>query len=90
MGRFFVQQCFKLHSNFNGTVNYTMSYRRDLVIDYNKTLDTDFSIFQETHVNFSHLDSTREVGDGEVKISSGKTHNLGTLARAKRTAPPIE
>ena len=64
--------------------------RRDLVISYCKTLDTDFSILQETHVNFSHLHDIRELWDGEVIISPGKTKTYGVLVLAKRTAPPIE
>ena len=64
--------------------------RRDLVISYCKTLDTDFSILQETHVNFSHLHDIRELWDGEVIISPGKTKTCGALVLAKRTAPPIE
>ena len=64
--------------------------RRDLVISYCKTLDTDFSILQETHVNFSHLHDIRELWDGEVIISPGKTKTCGVLVLAKRTAPPVE
>ena len=64
--------------------------RRDLVISYCKTLDTDFSILQETHVNFSHLHDIRELWDGEVIISPGKTKTCGVLVLAKRAAPPIE
>ena len=47
--------------------------RLDLVINYCKTVDTDFSIFQETHVNFSHLHDIRDLLDEEVIISPGKT-----------------
>ena len=35
--------------------------RRDLVINYCKTLDTEFSILQETYVNSSHLHDIREL-----------------------------
>ena len=64
--------------------------RRDLVINYCKTLDSDFSILQETHVNFSHLHDIKELSDGEVIISPGKTQTCGVLVLAKRTAPPKE
>ena len=47
--------------------------RRDLIINYCKTLDSNFSIIQETHVNFSHLHDVRELWNGEVIISPGKT-----------------
>ena len=53
--------------------------RQDLVTNYCKTLDTDFSIFQGTHVNFSHLHNIRELWDGEVIISPGKTQTCGVL-----------
>ena len=65
--------------------------RRDLVINYCKILDTDFSIFQETHVNFSHLHNIRKLWHEEIIISPRKnTHTCGVLVIAKRTAPPIE
>ena len=35
--------------------------RRDLVINYFKTLDTGFSILQEANVNFSHRHDIREL-----------------------------
>ena len=47
--------------------------RKDLVINYCKTLNSDFFILQETHVNFSHLHDIRELWDGEVLILPGKT-----------------
>ena len=53
-------------------------------------MDTDFSILQETHVNFSHLHDIRELWDGEVIISPGKTQSCGVLVLAKRTASLIE
>ena len=55
--------------------------RRDLVVNYRKTLDMNFSILQETLVNVFHLHNIRELWDGEVIIPSAKT---------KRTDPPIE
>ena len=64
--------------------------RRGLVINYCKTLDTNFSILQETYANFSHLHNIRELWNGEVIISSGKTQTFGVLVLTKRTAPPIE
>ena len=64
--------------------------RRDLVINYCKTLDTDFSILLETHVNFSHLHDIRELWDGEVIISPVKTQTCGVLVLAKRTVHPLE
>ena len=64
--------------------------RRDLVINYCKTLDSDFSILQETHVTFSHLHDIKELSDGEVIISPGKTQTCGVLVIAKRRAPPKE
>ena len=64
--------------------------RRNLVINYCKTLDTDFSILQEKHVNFSHLHDTMELWDGEVIVSPGKRQTCGVLVIAKRTALPIE
>ena len=62
--------------------------RRDLVINFCKTLDTDFSILQKTHINFPHLHNIRELWDREIIISPEKIHTCGLLA--KRTAPPIE
>ena len=53
-------------------------------------MDMDFSILQETRVNFSHLEDMRELWDGEVIISTAKTQTFGVLEQAKRTAPPIE
>ena len=38
--------------------------RLDSVINYCKTKDTDFSILQEAHVNFSHLYDIRDLWDG--------------------------
>ena len=35
--------------------------RRDIVINYCKTLDTDFSSLQKTLINFSHLHDNREL-----------------------------
>ena len=64
--------------------------RRNLVINYCKTLDTDFSILQEIHVNFPHLHNIRKLWDGEVIILPGKTKTCGVLVLGKRTAPPIE
>ena len=64
--------------------------RWDLVINYCKTFDTNFSILQETQANFSHLHDIRELWDEEVIISPGKTQTCGFLVLAKRTAPPIE
>ena len=58
--------------------------RRDLVINYCKTLDTDYSIWQEIHVNFCHLLDVREIWDGEVIISPGETQTCGVLVLAKR------
>ena len=63
--------------------------RRDLIINYCKTLDSNFSIIQETHVNFSHLHDVRELWNGEVIISPGKTQTC-VVVLWKRTAPPIE
>ena len=63
--------------------------RRDLVINYCKTLDSNFSMMQETHVNFSHLHDVRELWNGEVIISPGKAQTC-VLVLWKRTAPPIE
>ena len=63
---------------------------RDLVINYCKTLDSDFSILQETRINFSYLHDIRELWDGEVIISPGKAQTCGVLVLAKRKAPPIE
>ena len=48
--------------------------RQDLVINYRKTLDTDFSILQKTRINFPHLHNIRELWDREVIISPEKTH----------------
>ena len=54
--------------------------RRDLVINYCKTLDTDFSILQKALVNFFlHLHDIRELWN-----------SYGVLALAKRTATSIE
>ena len=64
--------------------------RRDLVINCCKTLDTDFSILQETNVNFSHLHNIREIWDGEAIILSEKTQTCGVLILAKRITSPIE
>ena len=65
--------------------------RRDLVINYCKTLDTDFSILQKTLVNFFlHLHDIRELWDVEVIIAPVKTQTYGVLALAKRTATSIE
>ena len=58
--------------------------RRDLVINYCKTLDMDYSIWQEIHVNFSHLLDVREIWDGEVTISPVETQTCGVLVLAKR------
>ena len=66
------------------------SNRRDLVINYCKTLDTDFSIWKETYVNFSHLRDIRELWDGEVIMSPGKWQTFGVLVLAKTTASPVE
>ena len=63
--------------------------RRDLVIKYCKILDTDFSILQESNVNFSYLQDIRELWDGEVIILPGKTQTCGVLVLAKRTIPPV-
>ena len=38
----------------------------------------------------SHLHELRELWDGEVIISPGKTQTCGVLVLAKKTAPPIE
>ena len=35
--------------------------RRDIVINYCKTLDTDFPILQKTLINFSHLHDIRKL-----------------------------
>ena len=51
--------------------------RLDLVINCCKTLDSDFSILQETHVKFSNLHYIREICDGEVMFSPGKTQTCG-------------
>ena len=51
--------------------------RLDLVINYCKTLDSDFSILQETHVKFSNLHDIRVFCDGEVMFSPGKTQTCG-------------
>ena len=64
--------------------------RKDLVINYRKTLDTGFSILHERHVNFSHLHDSQELSDGEVIILLGKTQTCGFLILAKRIAPPIK
>ena len=48
------------------TVGIRENNRRDLVINYCKELDTDFSILQETHVNFYHLHDIRELWDGNL------------------------
>ena len=64
--------------------------RRDIVINYCKTLDTDFPILQKTLINFSHLHDIRKLWDREVIISPGKKQTCGVLLLAKRTAPPIE
>ena len=64
--------------------------RRDKVNNYCKKLDTDSSILQETHVNFYHLHNIRELSDGEVKISPGKTKIYGILVLAKKTVYPTE
>ena len=65
------------------------SNKRDLVINYCKTMDTDFFTL-ETHVNFSHLHDIRQLWDREVIILPVKTQNYGVLVLAKRTAPPIK
>ena len=65
--------------------------RRDLVISYCKTLDTDFSILQKTLVNFFlHLHDIRELWDVEVIIAPVKTQTYGVLALAKGAATSIE
>ena len=64
--------------------------RRDLVNNYCKTLDTDFSILPETHVNFSHLYNIMELWNGDVVILPGKTQTCGVLVLAKRTVLPVE
>ena len=64
--------------------------RKGLKINVCKTLDTNFSIFPEAHVNFTHLHDIRELWDKEVIISPGKTQTCAVLVLAKRTAPPIE
>ena len=64
--------------------------RRDLVISYCKTLNSDFSILPETPVNFSHLHHIRELWDGQVIIFPGKAQTCGFLVLAKITAPPIK
>ena len=56
--------------------------RRDL-INLCKTLETDFSILQETNKNFSYQHNVRELWDGEVIISLGKKQTCGVLALAK-------
>ena len=53
-------------------------------------MDTNFSILQETHVNFSHLHDISELLNGELIISTAKTQSCGALVLAKRTASPIE
>ena len=63
--------------------------RRDLVINYCKTLDSDFSILLKTHVNFTHLHDTREFWDGKVILLPGKAQTCGVLVLAKRTTSPI-
>ena len=63
---------------------------RDLMINYCKTLDLDFSILQETHIRFSHLHDITELWNGEVIISPGKTKTCGVLVLAKWTKPPIK
>ena len=64
--------------------------RRELVINYSKTLDSAFSILQETHVNFSYLHNIKELWDGGVIISPGKIQTCGVLVLPKRTTPPIK
>ena len=66
------------------------NHGRDLAINYCKTLDTNFSILQELHVNFSHLHNISELCDGKVIISTGKTQTCGILVLTKRTDPPVE
>ena len=53
-------------------------------------MDSDCSIFQETHINLSHIHDIRELWDGEVIISPGKAQACRLLVLAKKTAPPIE
>ena len=64
--------------------------RQDLVINYCKTFDTDFSILQETHVNFSHLHAIRELWDEQVIFSPERAQTCSVLVPAKRGAPPKE
>ena len=64
--------------------------RWDLVINYCKTLNRDFPISQETHINFSRLRNISKLWDEEVIISPGKTQTCGVLVLAKGTPHPIE
>ena len=68
----------------------SVNNRRDLVINYCEKLDTEFSMLQKIHVNLSHLHDIRELWEGEVIISLGKTQTCGVLVLAKRKDPPIE
>ena len=68
----------------------SVNNRRDLVINYREKLDTEFSMLQKIHVNLSHLHDIRELWEGEVIISLGKTQTCGVLVLAKRKDPPIE
>ena len=64
--------------------------RWDLLINYCKTLNRDFPISQETHINFSRLRNISKLWDEEVIISPGKTQTCGVLVLAKGTPHPIE
>ena len=57
--------------------------RRDLVIKYCETLDSNFSILQWTHVSFYHLHDIRVLWDGKVIILPVKTQICGILVLAK-------
>ena len=62
----------------------------DLVINYCKTLNRDFPISQETHINLSRLRNISKLWDEEVIISPAKTQTCGVLVLAKGTPHPIE